>query len=469
MSNGERKSTGMGARDSEPRANAGPEPGQALQEQIAQALQPAMAEFKEQMSAVVQRELDETLHRDGRRRQSEARQRTSDRGQADEHSTEREGPRSVAGPELGQALQEQIAQALQPTMAEFKEQMSAVVQHELDETLHRDSGRSQAGAQQASDRAQEEEPPSSDRGADQSADKGRSQASGSAGQRGIQDIVPTLGKPLLEALPEILEEQGEQWLRSRLDQGLDIVFSDDVRAAVQHDVERMLQAVIRIALVIVPERAGRDDLHAEAERLVETLTRDAVEAMFADDLREDLRKHGQQAIHALFHPDLKTVLHSALAAVQALLARLLDVLGQYWEQVLQLLLRVAVAMLQSRLSSILKVAFASRAMPRGQEAASERGDSQASSSEKDSGRGETASTSDESGQRPRSRSANQSDRRVDEDAEPVGRSGDRGDRRPGRAPSGRTSSGRAPSARQTSGRPSSERSPSRRPGSAPAR
>jgi hypothetical protein len=74
MTNEAQPSTRKGAQGSDPRAVAGPDLGQSLQEQIGQALQPAMAEFREQMAATVVRELDQALDRDGERRQTGARQ-----------------------------------------------------------------------------------------------------------------------------------------------------------------------------------------------------------------------------------------------------------------------------------------------------------------------------------------------------------------------------------------------------------
>ena len=264
MSTRDQQSALKGARDAEPRADAAPVEGQALQDQIGQALQPAMAVLGEQLTATVRRELEEKLPQAGRASQSPSersrerpsegrldsrRQSTSGReDDADEPSRsawdDSAESRPVDSPELGRALQEQIRQALQPAMAEFREQMAATVRHELDETLHRDRAGMAADAGQSTNRGAEDEEEPSDQDAHESADRASSKGSDPSGERGGQGIGSLLGKPLLAALPEILEQQGEQWLRSQLDQGIDVLFSHGVRAAIQQEAEQAFQRVV---------------------------------------------------------------------------------------------------------------------------------------------------------------------------------------------------------------------------------
>ena len=269
--------------------------------------------------------------------------------------------RAVASPELGQLLREQIEQALRPTIADFPKQMAAAVRRELDEMLHRDGQRPGAKLQRWSDRGEGHEQPSPGRSAEHPADESRSEGSGSAGQRGIQAVMPMDGKPLLAALPEMLEQHGEQWLRSRLDLGLDLIFSGPVRAGVQHEVERILQMLVRVAFAAAPRGASRDALRARADEIVGTVTRDAIDAIFADATREDLWVHGNRAIHALFYLNLKSILDEGLEAIKAFLERLLAVLHEYWDQALRLLVRVAADLLQARLTTVFSDALASGA------------------------------------------------------------------------------------------------------------
>jgi len=303
---------------------------------------------------------------------------------------------------------------------------------------------------------------SPDRGADHTTDEGRSKASQSTSQRGSQSLLPLLGKPLREALPEILEQQGELWLRSRLDLGVDFVLSDEMRTAVQRDMERMLQFVACAPVELIPDRAIREDLRAQSEQMVKTPVGTALDKLFADDVREELKSRGHEAIHALFQPDLKSIVHHVQELLVALLDGLLAVLRECWEQVLQFLVRVVVALLQARLSSVLKDAFASLLTTPGRDVAKQGTDSPTTAEDKEVEPRETLTETAADLPRPGPRESSGPQQRVGKDDESEGSGGEREDQRPGRAPSGRP-----PSTRQTSGRPLSDRSASGRPTRAP--
>jgi len=468
-----------------------------------------MAELRERITATIRREVEEKIHHaDGgsqppteraKERPSEARQaaqrqstteQEDDEG-AQEYSTgthgrrharsseqsrdrapqessaydaldrspsdESETPEAIASPELGRALQEQINQALQPALAEFREQIAATVRNELDETLHRDRRRASADAERATDREPAAAQASSDDGADQSATEGRSKGSDPSGQRGAQAQGPLLGKPLFDALPGILEQQGEQWLRSRLDVGIDFVFAHWVRAAIQQEVERTFRRVTRAATDLISDRATREELRAQADRTVESMVGAAFDRLFADDVRDDLKARAHQAIGSLFQPDLKSIAHQVQELLLSLLEGLLAVLRECWEHILQLLGRVVLALLQPRLTGILKDAFASLATTSGREADKRGEDSSAAVGKDEEPRrplaglaDDEAHEDDEERETPR--------RRARDSEESVDRGDNGADRRPGRAPSGRPPADRPPASRHSPGRSSPDRS-----------
>jgi len=173
LSTGDQQSTLKGERSSEPWAAVGSELGQGFQDQIGQALQPAMAELRDRIAASVRRELDQRNRDEGRGSRPEGRDegrgsRSAGRGEepddaeaarddsdgararsrarpeepsSDEAeqsgddpsespvaanasdrdaSNDSAAPPAMAGPELSRTLQEQIGQALGPAMAEFR-------------------------------------------------------------------------------------------------------------------------------------------------------------------------------------------------------------------------------------------------------------------------------------------------------------------------------------------------------------
>ena len=517
MSDRDQRSALKGARDSEPREDAAPGLGQTLQDQIEQAIQPAMAELRERITASVQRELEEqrdhagstsqrppersreppsegrhgsplrsTSRQDddededegadaepgGRRARPSARSDEATRSESSElDASDRDGaaePHAIAGPELGRALQEQISQALQPTLAEFREEMAATVRHELDETLHPDRRRGPADARRSTNRGEGNERASTDQDADQSVDDTHSNGAVSSGERGSQAIGSLLGKQLLGSLPEILEQQGEQWLRSRFDLGIDFLFSDLVRASAQRETERMLQRVVLVGIELIPDRATRDDLRAQAEQTVESLVGTALDKLFEEDVREDLKARGHQAIGSLFQPNLKSILQQAQELLLSLLEGLLAVLRECWEQIVQFLTRVVVALFQSRITAMLKDAFTSLVTTPGQDGETKRADSSTAIQQEEEPHQSLTESADDSPP-DRDREGGTPQQRARESERPAARNGDGDDQRQDRAPSSRPSTGRPPTTRQASGRPYSDRSVSGRPSRAVAR
>lgn len=432
-------------RGSNPRADAAPDLGQALQDHIEDALQPAMAELRERITASVRRELEEQVH-------------APDRDGSDEMAE----PRASASPELGQALQEQISQAFKPAMAEFREQMAATVRRELDETLHQDRRRAPADGERSTNRGQAHDEPRSDQDADQSEDDTRSAGADPSGERGSQAIRPLRGKPLLEALPEILEQQGEHWLRSQLDLGIDFVFSPWVRTAVQRESEHGLQRGARVVIELIPDRTARDDLRAQWEQTVERMVGTALDKLFADDVREDLKARGHRAIGALFQPNLKSILQHVQELLLSLLEGVLAVLRECWEEILQLLTRVVVALLQSRITARLKDAFASLATPPERQGEKKGAGSSTAVDEDGNERRRSSTEPAEDGPPDGAREPSRSQQRGRERERSADSDDDGADERPGRAPSRRPPAGRQPTTRQTSGRSFSDRSVSGR-------
>jgi len=196
--------------------------------------------------------------------------------------------------------------------------------------------------------------------------------------------------------------------------------------------------------------------------MVERLVGTAVEKLFADDVREDLKARGHQAIGALFHPDVKAVLQQVQEMLLSLLEGLVDVLRECWEQILQFLTKVVLALLQPRLTGVLKDAFASLATTSGRERDTKGAES--STAVEDQEAEPHASTEPTAESRHNDDDERDKPRRRGRDNEEVADgSGNGADRRPGRAPSGRPPARRPRTGRETSGRSVSDRSVSGRP------
>jgi hypothetical protein len=140
-------------------------------------------------------------------------------GQAQEHvqqlEAEQAGQPADAGQAVGQALEQRLAQALQPVLAEFHQHLGQAVRQQIEQELEPVQKELQQEALQAHEPSRQEEqqpvqPPPEEPA--QQAEEPQVQLAPSEEQQGIQGIQPGLFRTLLCETRGLVEQQAEQWL-----------------------------------------------------------------------------------------------------------------------------------------------------------------------------------------------------------------------------------------------------------------
>ena len=466
------------ARTSSGRSGASSEIAQdlegALRRQIAEALQPTLDQFRQQMVDSAPRESDET-------------------GRADEDG--RTGGRAVegqaasaTGDEFGETIRRQIAEALQPALDQFRQQTVATVRSELDQALQLDGDQAPAANQAADrdgrgtdDRGSGREHSSGEQGAsggrasmrqadrqreDDQTDDEAPQETGTSAPHGLQVLTPLLSKPMVKIVVALLEQQGEEWLRSQFKSIVETLFSETRRESIQRQVEETLFSLLGASLEVVPDRSVRRELLREAEETLGSLLQDTFDKVFAGSARDDLERHGEKAIHALVHRDLPEALQEGTRALESLVRGLVDVIEEHWEQVLQVLIQLIVKVLQERIGAMLKEGFAAITSAPGKEV-EEQGDAvQEQIRQRGTQLRDSLAEAVESLQERVAEGTGQLQDRLKEGLESAAEDTMGGGKQPGRPPSGRPPTGRPPSTRPPSGKPPSARQAT--PGRAPS-
>lgn len=351
---------------------------QAIQQQIAQAVQPVLAQMQQQIAQELRQQLEQARHPQTEPPQAGAQPRIQE--------SEKAGQVPAAGVDLGQVLQEQIALAFQPVLAEFRQGVEQSMQQLEQESQpvaqkapepSREEGR-QRQAQQPVSQVQEEftQPaheelePRVDRGAQRggqgllptlvdplrnalaAALQEQAERMSDLGERCEEpDLRPALAQPLRDALAEAFQGQAEQTLRAALDVGLDALFSKSVRVTVEQLAGQALQLLLLAALNSLPPDLDRRKLQRQAEQMIQEVLRESVDTIFSGALRAEFQLHGELAIHALVQMNFGAALQQGEQGLQLVLQRILLVLKQYWEQILRLLLSVIVRELQVAIAS----------------------------------------------------------------------------------------------------------------------
>jgi hypothetical protein len=176
------------------------------------------------------------------------------------------------------------------------------------------------------------------------------QVASAEGPQGIQRLQSGFFRTLLHQTRDLVEQQAEQQLRSVLDS----LFSESVRATLQHQTEQKLQQWLQTGLGALLGDAARRDLQQEAEQALAPLLQDAFDALFAGAVRAEVQRHGERVIEALLHGDVAAAAQHAEQALHPSLHGTVAVLQHHLEQVVPLLLNVFLRAVQQALGPLLK-------------------------------------------------------------------------------------------------------------------
>ena len=158
-------------------------------------------------------------------------------------------------------------------------------------------------------------------------------------------------RPAVSGALQLVEEQGEQWLRSTLVAGLDALLSEAAHSRVQERAEHGLHMLLQKAFDALPEGAKNEELRTQTERTMQAILREALEAVFAEAIRTDVRQHTELAVRSLTHREGGAALQHAQQTLQVLVQEFITVLRRQWQRILRLLLKLILTALEGSLSS----------------------------------------------------------------------------------------------------------------------
>ena len=269
---------------------------------------------------------------------------------------DRDPPSPAIPPEVQDALRRQVAQAIQPVLADFRKQSVRAVREQVEQAQEADRGEGTEEARPAAEPGGEERPTPSLRG-----DRDSGQPDGVDGRTPLHDgagLAQAVASDVVGQVPGFLEEASTQWLRSRLEDGRDALCSTRVRDGVRRSVDHAVHPFLEAGLELVPGDAARRALQQESEQALDELIEDALGRFCSEQVLADLQRHGERAIHALVQGDIGAALQEVWRAVQALLRALLAAVQDEWQRLIHLLLNVLLKAAQEMIGTILKEGLA---------------------------------------------------------------------------------------------------------------
>lgn len=230
-------------------------------------------------------------------------------------------PYPALGLELKEALRRQVDQAIEPVLADFREQSVRSVRQQVEQAR---------SAKQADEAEERTDTPAQSETSDLSA-----------------------------SVLSFLDQAATQWVEARIDDGRDALCSEDVRADVRHSIESTFQPVLETGLELVPNESTRRELQQESEQALDELIKSALDRFCADGILAELQRHAVTAIQALFRFDFANVLREIWEAIRALTRAIVAAVQDEWQRLLHHFLQFLLKAAQVMVGTLLKDGLAS--------------------------------------------------------------------------------------------------------------
>jgi hypothetical protein len=310
---------------------------------------------------------------------------TKERDAGPDSGSERD-QRPASEEELQGLLEQQITQAIEPVLAEFRAQMTQAVQQEMEHAFSGTIGDSSGGGRQSdggdvesevvekrAPSAQQNEQPAQQREQEAGGGEDHQQESQSKSEAGKGQSLPgqitRRLQPVSSTLVQGLEHKAGDWMQSMIVAGLTAALSEASRGAIQGAAEKGLDAVLERTFDALPESANTGELRTQTQRTLHTILDDVFDAVYAEDIRKELQAHGQKTAQSLIRRDLDGALEAVKSALQTVGEEIVSVLRRQWQKVLRLLLKLIMTALDSALPGDERESLPSSSEKRGEKSA----------------------------------------------------------------------------------------------------
>jgi hypothetical protein len=243
---------------------------------------------------------------------------------------------------LGQALEQQITQAIQPMLDEFRQRMAQVTQELSDQMAAMPiRGTGQADTGQEAPQGPDTQAPIPSAAPQQRAGE---QAPESQPQQALTQVQNVKERPLANALTSAVQTVGRssaQWLQSLLVAGLSALLAESAHTTVQQRAEQGLHILLQKAFEAAPADFANQEMREKTERTLQLILREALDAVFSEGVRASVQRGGQQTIQQSLRGDFGGALSKVEETLQAMMAALIAVLRRHQPTILRLLLALA--------------------------------------------------------------------------------------------------------------------------------
>lgn len=242
---------------------------------------------------------------------------------------------------VGQGIEQEITEAFQPMLDEFRQQISHVLSDQLATMQMTSDGESDTS--QVASRARGGRAPAAPEAAPSEGEQEREfrPESGELQVRNIQQAGAQAAPGGLSSVVQTVGHYTAQLLKAPLIAGLGALLAESTHATVQQRAEQELHSLLQRAFEAAPPDFANQDLLGKIEGALRPILRDVLDALFSEGVRVSLERGGEQSIDQALHGNLGSALSKVEEAPQVLITTLGTVLRRHQRTILRLLLALS--------------------------------------------------------------------------------------------------------------------------------
>ncbi len=270
-------------------------------------------------------------------------------------------------PIFSQALEQQITQAIQPMLDEFRQRMAQELSDPMAAMPIRGAGQLDTGQEaphvpdtQAPTMPTQQPPTRQAPGPSAAPEAAPQQSEGEQALESqpkppptqVQHVQHVRERPLAGVLPSAVQMVGRssaQWLQSLLVAGLGALLAETTHATVQQRAEQSFHTLLQKAFEAAPAAFANQEMREKTERTLQLILREALDAVFAEGVRTSVQQGGQQTIQQALRGDFGGALKTVEETPQVMMAALIAVLRRHQQTILRLLLALVLLAVASSL------------------------------------------------------------------------------------------------------------------------
>ena len=156
--------------------------------------------------------------------------------------------------------------------------------------------------------------------------------------RHIQHVSERALSGVLTSAVQAVGRSSAQWLQSMLAAGVGALLAESTHATIQQRAEQSLHTLLQKAFEAAPADFANQEMQEKVERTLQLILREALDAVFAEGVRASVQQGGQHIMQQALRGDFSGAVRTVEESLQVMMNALIAVLHRHQQTILRLFL-----------------------------------------------------------------------------------------------------------------------------------